>query len=94
MKRDGSTAEAASSRLNAQLPITEKVQYADYIVDNSGSIQDLEEQVDVLVRKLHVEAGWTWKFSWLLPPIGILSAAWMLFWKTIQRARRARRKRR
>lgn len=94
MKRDGSQVEAASARLNAQLSITEKVQYADHIVDNSGSLSDLEEQVDILVRKLHAEAGWFWKLSWLIPPVGIASAAWTLFWKSIRRARRAARKRR
>ncbi|EKM55251.1 uncharacterized protein PHACADRAFT_255724 [Phanerochaete carnosa HHB-10118-sp] len=93
MKRDGSTLEAASARLNAQLSITEKVQCADHVVDNSGSMQDLDEQVDILVRKLHSEAGWSWKLSWF-PPIGVLSAVWMLFWKHVRLARRAARKKR
>ncbi|GJE87038.1 dephospho-CoA kinase [Phanerochaete sordida] len=93
MKRDGSSTEAASARLNAQLSITEKVQYADHIVDNSGSIQDLEEQVDILVRKLHSETGWFWKLSWF-PPIGIISAFWTLFWRHVRLARRAARKKR
>lgn len=94
MKRDGSTVEAAIARRNAQLPISEKVAYADYIVDNSGSHQDLEIQVDGLVRKLYAETGWTWRLSWLMPPVGIMCAAWVLFWNSVKRARRAARKKR
>lgn len=80
--------------MKAQLSISEKVAYADHVVDNSGSIQDLEIQVDSLVRKLHTEAGWSWKLSWLVPPLGIMFAAWTLFWRSVKRARRAARKKR
>jgi len=81
MARDGSSRENALARLNAQLPIAEKVQYADFVVDNSGSLQDLKNQVETLVTKLHRQAGWTWRLNWLIPPLGLLSAAWTLAWK-------------
>ncbi|KAF7799597.1 hypothetical protein EIP86_010835 [Pleurotus ostreatoroseus] len=48
MKRDGTSAEDASSRLNSQMPIAEKLQYADLVVDNSGTLQDLQIQIDSL----------------------------------------------
>ncbi|KAI0647443.1 dephospho-CoA kinase-domain-containing protein [Trametes meyenii] len=87
MKRDKSSREAATSRLNAQLPITEKVEYADVVVDNSGSLQDLEQQVDQLVQRLLNEAGWSWRLSWLFPPWGVASAVWSLSWRALRRSR-------
>ena len=45
MARDGFSREEAVRRINSQLPLFEKVKYADYIIDNSGSIEDTERQV-------------------------------------------------
>ncbi|KAH9852716.1 CoaE-domain-containing protein [Lenzites betulinus] len=89
MKRDGSTREDASGRLNAQLPIAEKVQYADVVLDNSGSLQDLERQVDQLVQRLEKEAGWSWRLSWLCPPLGVASAIWTIGWRALRRSQKA-----
>jgi dephospho-CoA kinase len=94
MKRDNSTHEAASSRLNSQLPISDKVSYADYILDNSGSLQDLREQFEGLLLKLNNEAGWSWRLSWFCPPFAVLSAASILAWKLVKRQQRNSRKRR
>ena len=85
MKRDGCPREDALARLNSQIPITDKVAYADEVLDNSGSIEDLEEQVDALVQKLEAEVGWTWVLSWVSPPIGVLSAAWVLASRAFRR---------
>ena len=78
MLRDNSSVEDASSRLSSQLPITNKLEYADYVIDNSGSPQGLEAQVNSLVERLEREAGWMWRLSWLIPPLGLFSAVWML----------------
>lgn len=45
MERDGFSREEAVRRINSQLPLSEKIKYADYIIDNSGSIEDTERQV-------------------------------------------------
>ncbi len=37
MDRDGVTREEALSRLRRQLPLEEKIRYADYVIDTSGS---------------------------------------------------------
>ncbi|NMB46342.1 MAG: dephospho-CoA kinase [Firmicutes bacterium] len=50
--RDGLTVEEAQSRLNAQLPLAMKIQQADYVVDNSGSLEDTSIQVDEVLDKL------------------------------------------
>ncbi|KAI0636590.1 CoaE-domain-containing protein [Trametes polyzona] len=89
MKRDNSSREDALSRLNAQLPIAEKVQYADIVIDNSGSLQDLERQVDQLVQRLEKEAGWSWRLSWLIPPLGVASAIWTISWRALRRSQKA-----
>ena len=94
MKRDGSSREDASARLNAQLPIAEKVQYADVVLDNSGSPQDLERQVEQLVQRLRKDTGWTWRISWLCPPIGVAAAVWTLAWRALRRSQKAKARRR
>jgi dephospho-CoA kinase len=93
MARDRSSVEAASSRLNSQLPIAEKLSYADYVVDNSGDRQELEGQVESLIRKLERDAGWSWRLSWF-PLWGILSALATLVGMQLRLRRRLARKRR
>jgi len=90
MSRDKSSREDASARLNSQLPITQKVEYADIVVDNSGSLQDLEQQVHSCLVKLERMAGWSWRVGWLFPPFALISALWTLLWKSVTRSRRRR----
>ncbi|KAF8889879.1 CoaE-domain-containing protein [Infundibulicybe gibba] len=92
MNRDGSTQEDASSRLKSQIPISQKVEYADLVIDNSGSRQDLDAQVDSLVRQLEREVGWTWRLSWWFPLAGLISAGWMLLWRMVSFSRRSARR--
>lgn len=51
-KRDGLSKEDAISRINSQMPTKEKVQYADYIIDNSGTEEETKIQVKNLWREL------------------------------------------
>jgi dephospho-CoA kinase len=45
-------------RMQAQLPEEEKVRLADYVIDNSGSVGHLEEQVERIWRELcEIEAA-------------------------------------
>ena len=44
-------------RMAAQLPDEEKIKAADYVVDNSGSLDRTREQVQVVWEKLWAEAG-------------------------------------
>ena len=94
MKRDGSSRDDAAARLNAQLPIAEKVQYADIVIDNSGTPQELERQVDLFVQRILQETGWSWRLAWLFPPWGIASAAWTLSWRALRRSQKAKPRRR
>jgi len=45
MSRDGISREEAVMRIDTQLPLEEKVSYADYVINNGGSVEETEEQV-------------------------------------------------
>jgi dephospho-CoA kinase len=44
-------------RMAAQLPDEEKIKAADYVIDNSGSLDETKAKVRALYPKLHAEAG-------------------------------------
>lgn len=52
MERDGISREEAVGRLKAQLPIEEKVGYADFVIHNEGTLEETQKQVDELWEKL------------------------------------------
>lgn len=51
MARDGLTREEAQQRLNAQIPIEWKKEWADVIIDNGGDLEDTEKQVNTYLRR-------------------------------------------
>ncbi len=55
--RDGLGPEEGRARLAAQLPVEEKAARADVVLDNTGSIAALQDQVDALVRRLRAQPG-------------------------------------
>ena len=52
MDRDRISREMAIKMLSSQLPIEEKRNYADFIVDNSGSLEATKRQVEEVWKKL------------------------------------------
>jgi dephospho-CoA kinase len=52
MARDGCTRAEVERRLAAQLPIEEKRALADFVIDNSGTMAETEQQVRDLYAKL------------------------------------------
>ncbi len=46
MKRDGLGREEAVLRVDAQMPLEEKVRIADVVIDNSGSLEETRVQVE------------------------------------------------
>jgi dephospho-CoA kinase len=52
MSRDGCDAAEAERRIASQLPIDQKKEMADHVIDNSGTIEETREQVLALVRSL------------------------------------------
>jgi dephospho-CoA kinase len=52
MIRDGIGREDAIGRLKAQLPIEDKVGYADFVINNEGTLEETQKQVDELWERL------------------------------------------
>lgn len=52
MDREGITVPQALSRINSQMDQSEKVSRADYVIDNSGNLEDLEKQVNNLMQQM------------------------------------------
>jgi len=50
--RDGYSREEAVRRIRAQLPLHEKKNLADFVIDNAGTLEDTERQVDALWETL------------------------------------------
>ncbi|MEW6161911.1 MAG: dephospho-CoA kinase [Nitrospirota bacterium] len=57
LEKHGISREEALLRLNAQLPIEEKLKRADFLIDNNGTIEETMAQVKVAYKKLLEEAG-------------------------------------
>ncbi|MFA9558708.1 dephospho-CoA kinase [Evansella sp. AB-rgal1] len=51
MDRDNFSKEEALQRIESQMSIEEKRKYADYIIDNQGSIEETERQLDEITVK-------------------------------------------
>ena len=52
MTRDGIPRDMAANMISAQMPIEEKRGYADYVVDNSGSLEETRKQVEKIWGEL------------------------------------------
>ncbi len=52
MARDGVTHEEVLERLSRQMPLEEKVKYADYLVDTSGTKEETQAQVRAIHESL------------------------------------------
>lgn len=50
--RDGFDAAQIEARLAAQIPLEEKVRRADYVLDNAGSLEELEQRTRALLGEL------------------------------------------
>jgi dephospho-CoA kinase len=53
----GMVEEDVRARIAAQLPLEERARTADVLIDNEGSIADLEREIDVLWRQLEARAA-------------------------------------
>ncbi len=52
VKRDNLSAEEALKRIESQTPLKEKVEMADYVIDNSNSLDKTREQVETIWQNL------------------------------------------
>ncbi len=54
MKRDDSSEEEAQSRIRSQMPLDEKQEHVDKVVNNSGSIEDTKNEVRAVLKEWNV----------------------------------------
>lgn len=52
MRRDGLSREQAVARIQAQMSEAERIARADYVIDNSGTLEQLQEQVKKVWNRL------------------------------------------
>ncbi len=57
MKRDAIAREDAEKKIRNQMDIDSKRAYADYIIDNTGSLGQLEENIGRLLKELEIQEG-------------------------------------
>ncbi|MXZ01652.1 dephospho-CoA kinase [Candidatus Poribacteria bacterium] len=46
------TETEVQARIDAQMPLTEKVKYADVVIENGGTLEELHRQVDELWKRI------------------------------------------
>jgi dephospho-CoA kinase len=51
-KRNNLSKEEALQRIKSQMPMKEKVKMADYVIDNSNSLDETKKQVEKIWKKL------------------------------------------
>jgi dephospho-CoA kinase len=51
-ERSNLTAEQIESRIASQMPMEDKVKFADFVIDNSGDPGATRQQVEAVYRKL------------------------------------------
>lgn len=49
-KRDGLDKENALKRIKAQMPLEEKIKKADIVIDNTGTIEELKQKIETLIK--------------------------------------------
>lgn len=52
MRRDGSSRELAKKIIDAQMNLGEKIKLADYIIENSGTIDELEKKIKLILSRI------------------------------------------
>jgi dephospho-CoA kinase len=55
MKRNNLTEAQAMARINCQLPTSEKIKYADHIIDTNGTIEESIKQTKLIIEKITKE---------------------------------------
>ena len=53
IERDGISREEALTRIKAQMPVSEKVKFATYVIDNSRTLEETRTQVEEVWKKIN-----------------------------------------
>jgi len=52
MARDGASEAEARARIRAQLPLSEKTAIADYVIENTGTLEELHQHTDEVLARI------------------------------------------
>ena len=52
MNRDGYSKEEAQKRINTQIPVEEKRKLATYVIDNSGTLTQLDKECERVIKEI------------------------------------------
>jgi dephospho-CoA kinase len=55
MQRDDITQNYAIAKMSRQMSIDEKVKHADFLINNEGSYEDTQRQVEAMIRRIKDE---------------------------------------
>lgn len=55
MERNNLTRDEALSRIKSQMPLDQKEKLATYVVDNAGTIEELESKLEQLLKEINYE---------------------------------------
>ena len=78
IERNNMTSEDAEARIAAQMPAEQKSKLADVILNNDGTLEELQTKVAV-IEQLQLRQG-RWLHLILLSPIGV-AATLSLLWR-------------
>jgi dephospho-CoA kinase len=76
VKRDVISTEQAAKKIGSQLPLDWKRDQADFVIDNSGTLEALKGQVSDVYEKITVPLSWK---EVVLSRSGVLTAVVALF---------------
>lgn len=83
MDRNNLSLTEAKKRIKAQMSLDEKANMSNYVIENSGSQQDMEEQA-LSIIKILIKSNHHWKLRGILLASAfsiIAGVAWLLNWK-------------
>ncbi|KAI9290964.1 dephospho-CoA kinase [Neoconidiobolus thromboides FSU 785] len=72
MSRDNITLEEANKRIDSQMKLDDKIKLSNFIVDNSGDLEESFKQIDQLIKRINHSKFKT--LLWLLIPSGAIAA--------------------
>lgn len=57
MERDGYTKDEARRRIAAQMDLREKMRLSDFVIDNSGSLEESLQELDGILERIGIDYG-------------------------------------
>ena len=66
MNRDGFSEEEAQQRIASQLPLSEKIRRAKYVIDNSQEVRFTQQQAFALYHEMRRMSMYRGLYKWLV----------------------------